>query len=186
MPTLQTYQQTILSAQLIMANLLTANLNKLKIGDEPVYYSTSRQYEYNTIALQYQLNQNDLTSSTTLTIYDRLSGLIGVDTTANVIDPNYQAPNTTIIVTNTSPSFQYMNKTQVNLIYDTGIASYYLPFLNNSGSGFPIGSVPITILLNGVQMEPALNTGFTPQRIYGFANNAGTQVITVTVAVPAP
>lgn len=185
MPTLQTYQQTILSAQLIMANLLTDNLNKLKVGNMSVYYSTIRNYEHNITGLQYQLNQNDLTSSTTLAIYDRLSGLIGVDTTANVIDPNYQAPNTTIIISGiSSPSFQYMNKTQTDLVLDNVSGNYYLPFLNNSNVGFPIGSVPISVELNGVQITPALDATFTPQRIYGFANNAPTQIITVTVAVP--
>lgn len=183
MPTLQTYQQTILSAQLIMANLLTDNLNKLKVGDAPVYYSKIRNFGYNTIGLQYQLNQNDLTSSTTLTIYDRLSGLIGVDTTANVIDPNYQAPNTTIVVDESGANVIMLNKTDTDLVID-GNGNYYLPFLNNSGGGLPIGSVPVSVLLNGVQIEPALDTTFTPQRIYGFANNVAPQTIIVTVVTP--
>lgn len=132
MPTLETYQQTILSAQLIQANLLTANLNKVKIGNGDVNYSRIRNFVYNINGLQYQLNRPDYTSSTTLTIYNRLCGLIGVDTTANVIDPNYQAPNTTIIVEGgsgtivNSNKIPFTNTTTVSLLnYNTAYKVLY-------------------------------------------------------------
>lgn len=122
MPTLQTYQQTILSAQLIMSNLLTANLNKVKIGDGDVSYSRIRNLNYNINGLSFQINRPDYTSDTTITIYNRLCGLIGVDTTANTIDPNYQAPNTTLIVVDSggttvnSNKIPFTNTTNVSLL----------------------------------------------------------------------
>lgn len=185
MPNQSDIQTTILNGEYSLGILTNNNLTIVNSGGLEIKQSFIQWFRLNLQALQDQFNIGDYVSVTTQTIYDRINGFIGIPYNAT-LDPNYQAPNTTIIIDGGggTASFQYMNKTQDNLVYDAGIDSYYLPFLNNSGVGFPIGSVPISILLNGVQMEPALNTGFVPQRIYGFANNAPTQIITVTVAVP--
>lgn len=134
MPSLETYQQTILSAQLIMANLLTANLNQVKIGNGDVNYSRIRNFDYNINGLTYQLNRPDYTSSTTLTIYNRLCGLIGVDTTANTIDPNYQAPNTTLIVTITGGTTVNSNKIPFTNTTNVALTNYKVNYKHLYGN----------------------------------------------------
>lgn len=183
MPNQSDIQTTILNGGYSLGILTNNNLTIVNSGGLEINKNFIQWFRLNLQALQDQFNIGDYISSTTQTLYDRINGFVGIPYGAT-IDPNFQAPNTTIIVEGGTSSFQYMNKTQADLVYDAPNDSYYLPFLNNSGAGFPIGSVPITILLNGVQMEPALNTGFVPQRIYGFANNIAPQIITVTVAIP--
>lgn len=175
---------TLLNAKYALAVYVNNDIVLMNGACQPKSWAVNMAYNAVIKGLEYQNNRQDYTSDLTYSLYKKVVGIAGYTGNIPSIDPNYQAPNTTIIVDITGPSFQYMNKTQADLVYDAPNDSYYLPFLNNSGAGFPIGSVPITIILNDVQMESALNTGFVPQRIYGFANNIAPQIITVTVAVP--
>lgn len=100
MPNLQTYQQTILSASYVAATLVNNNLSLINQGNVPVNEDKINFIRMNVTALQYQMNRPDYTSSTTLTIYDRLNGLIGFDTTVNSLDPNAQIPSTVIVIVN--------------------------------------------------------------------------------------
>lgn len=101
-PTLETYQQTILSAQYVAATLVSNNLALINSGNLPINQDRITYLELNIYALIYQLNRPDYTSNTTLTLYDRLNGLIGFDTTINSLDPNAQIPGTVIVIVNPS------------------------------------------------------------------------------------
>lgn len=176
-------ENTLLAASLMVANLVNENGEILTGGGLTVKWGYINLVQRAINCVQRQYNLSDYVSTPFILAYDRLLNFVGINTGGN-INPNAQGTNTIINVNITGPTFQTLNKTDANLVYDAGADSWYLPFLNNSGAGFPIGSVPVSILLNGVQMEPALNTAFVPQRIYGFANNTPVQIITVTVAVP--
>lgn len=180
MPTQDQIQQAIYSGQLKFANLVNIDRILISNGFQPDSGGLIKKFQNNVKALNYRLILSDYTSKTTQRIYDCLTSLIGVDTTVNTFDPNFQAPNTTIVIETGGVNIVKLNKTDANLVMD-GNGNYYLPFLDNSGVGLPINSVPVSVLLNGVQIEPALDTTFTPQRIYGFANNAAPQTIIVTV-----
>lgn len=179
MPTLDTYQQAILSAQLIAANLCTANLNQIKVGNSDVSYNRIKLFQYYTVGLGFQLNQLDYTSSTTLTIYDRLSSLMGLDTTANVIDPSYQAPNTTIIVeggggTAKSEPIYFTNQTTVTI---TAYQNTYAPQFGNS----PV----LQIYVSNGDGTYSQDTGTTPTITYvgGIIAN-GINTITWSYGLP--
>ncbi|MCW3111362.1 MAG: hypothetical protein JWQ09_5868 [Segetibacter sp.] len=180
MPTQGQIQQTVYSGQLKFANLVNADRILVSNGFQPKNEGLIKQYQNNVIALNYRLTLGDYISKTTIKIYDCLNSLIGVDTTVNTFDPNFQAPNTTIVVSGGGINAVTLNKTAADLVIDVN-GNYYLPFLNNSGVGLPVNSVPVSVLVNGVQIEPALNTTFTPQRLYGFASNVAPQTIVVTV-----
>jgi hypothetical protein len=65
-------------------------------GNEPVKEAQILYLYLNILGLSYQANRPDYTSTTTVTIYNRLLGLIGIDTTVNTLDPNFQNPSTVI------------------------------------------------------------------------------------------
>jgi hypothetical protein len=175
MPTQQTYQQAILSAQLIMANLLTVNLNKVKIGDGDVSYSRIRNFDYNINALTYQLNRPDYTSATTLTIYDRLCSLIGVDTTANTIDPNYQAPNTTLIVTGTGGTTVNSNKIPFSNTTNVALLNYKTTYKHLYGN-----NPTINVYLDGYVEDVA-----TPPTItYEVSGDISSDIVSITWDYP--
>jgi hypothetical protein len=183
MPTQAQIQQTIYSGQLMFANLVNVDRILVSNGFQTENSGLIKQYQNNVQALIYRLNLTDYTSKTTQTIYDRLNSLIGVDTTVNTFDPNYTTPGVVInnIIINEPIT---LNKTAADLVYDSVADAYYLPFLNNNGVGLPLNSVPVSVVLNGVQISPALDETHMPQRLYGFANATPPQVITVTVVTP--
>lgn len=98
MPSQTQVQQTILSAQYKLAKYQQSNLALVNAGSLPKKVCTIDYLNLNTLGLTYRANIGDYTSSLSETLYDRLLGLIGIDTTANVLDPNYQNPTSPIIV----------------------------------------------------------------------------------------
>lgn len=89
-------QNTILSASYLAATLTNKNLQQLNVGNAEVDWTLIRKLVRNTEALTIQYNWGVYSS---LTLYDCLNDLIGFDTTVNSIDPNYQPPSGSIIIT---------------------------------------------------------------------------------------
>lgn len=178
MPTQAQIQATILSASYKNALLMTANNTKLAMGNNNVLWAEARLFNRNIIALGYQYQLEDYTSDQTIAIYDVLNSLIGIDTSTITIDPNYQAPNTNIIVDVPPDNVITVIKSQNDLIED-GVSSgnWYLPFLDANGQPFANGVVPIQITVNGVGIAIQINYAFTPVRLYGFANNSTQSII---------
>lgn len=101
MPTLQQVQDTILSAQLEMANLIESDRLRMVTGCNPKDKGQINRFYYNILSLIYQAyNREDLTSAKTLAFYDCLNTLIGIDTTVNTLDPNFQSDDITIEIIN--------------------------------------------------------------------------------------
>lgn len=100
MATQQQVQDTILSASYLAATLTNNNLQKISVGNDNVDWTLIRKLVRNTEALTIQYNTQTYSS---WTLYNCLNDLIGFDTTVNSIDPNYQPPSGTIVITVTSP-----------------------------------------------------------------------------------
>lgn len=92
MPTQVQVQNTILSAQYKLATYVNTNLNLINSGNLPQNEDTIDYLNLNLLGLEFQANRPDYVSDTTVTIYNRLLGLIGIDTTNNNLDPNFQNP----------------------------------------------------------------------------------------------
>lgn len=120
MPTQQQIQNTLLSAELALANLAVANFTQLSAGDWKLNWSPLRRYNRNIKALNYQYGIQDYTSSTTLQLYDCLNTLIGFDTTVNNLDPNFQTPTSPIIVVQAG-AFGYVQSLNIVFAGVTGI-----------------------------------------------------------------
>lgn len=104
MPTQLQIQNSILSGQLLAANISDANRVQLQ-GANEVDWGFADSLLRNVAALQRQYNLNDYTSDGTLAVYECLNSLIGYDPEVNVIDPNYQPPSGVIIIVETPGDF---------------------------------------------------------------------------------
>jgi len=100
MPSQQEIQDVILSAQYKEAILVQKNYDLVNSGNPQQNYPLINYLRLNITGLSFQLNRPDYTSSTTLTIYDRLQNIIGFDTTINSLDPDAQIPGTVIEIVN--------------------------------------------------------------------------------------
>lgn len=100
MPTQTQVQNTILSGQLQLANLVLDNSTKEANGCNNIDWFQAWRYYLNIQAVQRQYNLADYDSSYFLAVYNCLLNQIGFDPTVNTIDPNYQPPSGTIIITN--------------------------------------------------------------------------------------
>ncbi len=89
-------QNTILSASYLAATLTNKNLQQLNVGNAEVDWTLIRKLVRNTEALTIQYNWGVYSS---WALYDCLNDLVGFDTTVNSIDPNYQPPSGSIIIT---------------------------------------------------------------------------------------
>ena len=179
MPTQSQVQQTILSAQYVMAVQSTGNANNMAAGFKSNGFGFLKKLYCYIQAVKRQYALNDFSSPNFLIVYNCLCKMVGMDTTVNTIDPNYQGPS--FIIDVESPIFAptILNKTEADLV-DAGGGNWYLPYLDSDGNAIPGGIVPVAILSNN-QSIPA--SGFdattTPPRIYGFAsNNSQTIIIT--------
>jgi len=183
MPTQSEIQQTILSAQLIAANKTEANRITLAGGALSAKWGFIRRITRLCIAVLRQYNLQDYTSTNFLIVYDKLVTAIGVDTTVNTIDPNFQNPAFTIGITTPFAPIDIVRSG--NQLLDAGGGNWYLPFLDDNGNPFATSVIPIFITINGVELVGStLDTTSPPappSRIYGFPNNDPTQVIVVTV-----
>lgn len=96
MPTQQQVQTTIQSAQYKLATLTQRNLTLILNGGIAIKENFINYFRLNLHGLQYQNELLDYTSSTTVIIYNRLLGLIGIDTNVYSPDPDYQNPTNPI------------------------------------------------------------------------------------------
>jgi len=92
MPTQAQVQQSILSAQLIAANKTEANRIALVGGSLSAQWGYIYRIQRFINAVLRQYNLGDYSSANFLIAYDCLLNLIGIDTTVNTIDPNFQNP----------------------------------------------------------------------------------------------
>lgn len=134
MPTQTNIENTLLSARYQMAVLCTNNLNLIKVGNNNVLWAAARNYNRNIKALSFLYDIEDYTSSTAISLYNCLNKQIGIDTTVNTIDPNYQAPNTTIIINAgsgnvSSEPIYFTNQTVVTI---TSYQAVYAPLFGNN------------------------------------------------------
>jgi len=133
MPTTDEVQNTILSGEWKLANIVLVNTNDEANGCTNVDWFNAWQFYLNIQAVQRQLNLNDLTSAEFLQVYDCLRNLIGIDPNVNVIDPNYQPPNGNIVVINPAsyeppiPYIPYTDFDPVTQQPDLGRYIYYQP-----------------------------------------------------------
>lgn len=172
MPTLQQFQNVILSAELQMANLIEADRLKFVIGKTPTDAKEIDRYNNNILALSHQVyGRVDYTSLTTLSLYDCLNNLVGVDTSTATLDPNYQAPNTTIVIEQGGATTANLFFSEAQLV-DSGGGNWYLPYSDPR--------TPLLLLVNGVMVPINIDENFSPARIYGFASNSP-QSIQLTV-----
>lgn len=177
MPTQQQIQNLVLASGLEMANLIESDRLQMAIGGISCNDAKISRYRKNIIALGYQLNPQDYTSSNTLILYDCLNDINGLNTSTATIDPNYQAPNTVINIINEGGAITYTY--DQTFLIDAGSGNWYLLYKKPDRSLF-ITQVPVQLTINGVSSGFTWDNTFSPSRIYGFANNL-TQSIELTV-----
>jgi hypothetical protein len=282
MPTPQQVQTTIQSAKYKLATWTQKNLNLILNGGVAINEQLINYFRLNLHGLQYQQKRADYTSNTTIIIYNRLLGLIGIDTNVYSRDPDYQNPTNPVVNTvtvvgfndqkyefdttvtpdnpqwilanyhanyyplfgnnpdlaiyieegdfvgdeQTPPIIEYavdgnVNSDILSITYDfppgVGAKGYVriagkAPSSGNSGSSTPgggnastltfnqsnlledgtgsgnwylplvigVNQNPIFTTSNGVSLSATYDKTFSPNRLYGFANN-DTQVIKVTI-----
>ncbi len=178
MPNQANIQDAILNGDYKLATLVNNNLTLINSGGVAIKEPFITFFKLSIKGLTYRYDVADYTSSTAITLYDRVTALTGIPASAT-IDPNFQAPNTTIIIEATPDNVQSFIKSEADLI-DDGFGGYYLPFLNGDDQPFAVGVVPIQLTVDGVGLALQPNYSFDPMRLYGFANNA-TQTIILTV-----
>jgi len=100
MPTQTQIQNTILQAQQQAAGIILANTVSEQGGATNVNWWPSTLWYFNITALTKQYNLGDYTSNQCIAVYDCLNVMLGLDTSVVSIDPNYQPPSGTIIITN--------------------------------------------------------------------------------------
>lgn len=98
MPNQTDIQNAILNGSYALGVLTDNNYNLINKGQLSVRENFIQFFRLNLQALQDQYNLGDYTSSTTVTIYDRVNGFIGVPFNVTV-DPNFQTPGVVYNIT---------------------------------------------------------------------------------------
>lgn len=173
MPTQTQIQNVILSAQLRIQQLVETN-RLILVGGGNIAETKWRQAEWLKLVMNPLIrhyNLQDYTSSTTQTLYNCLLQKIGVDTTLNNIDPNFQTAGIIIDVIPSGFEPTFITYTQANLVSD-GQGGYYLPLVGANGL------TVVSVSSNGVGLSgltPIYTTN--PTNLYGFANNSAQSII---------
>lgn len=152
MPTQAQIQKTILSAKLKSANLTNANLTMLAGGTSSVKWGYIKRIRYFTKAVVRQYNLLDYSSANFLLVYDCLVNLIGLDTTTNTIDPNYNNPNIIINVSFTMPppvEITYGSMTLSGTRYDNPLWKGLNPFMVVDNTTWLENGVDYSLLSTG-------------------------------------
>lgn len=174
MPNQSQIQQTILNGSYALSTLVNNNLNLVNSGGLPIERDYISYFNLSLQGLIYQYQNLNYTSSTTVTLYQRINAFVGVPYGAQV-DPNFQ--NSNIIINSESSGFEPITETftEANLVdADPPNGNWYLPVtLVNSQR-----VVSVTINNVGFTVTPDYTT--SPARLYGFANN-DSQSIVVTI-----
>lgn len=143
MPSQQAIQDTILNASYKVSQLTVTNYNLIQTGSLAVKEDLINYIHLNITALQYQYSSSLYTTSTTVTLYNRLNYFIGIPAGA-VVNPNFVFPGTTIIVegggtTVNSNKYPFTNTTSIGL-YTYNILYKHL-YGNNPSVSFWIDDV---------------------------------------------
>jgi len=173
MPTLEQISTDVNSAKVYYVNKAAILVNNLKQGFGSA--GSIKPLKRLIMALTFQINMG-VVDADTETMYKCLleatNGFVGDYS----YDPSVKIPGETIIIqpggyTPPSP----LSFTQADLINGgtEDEPNYYLPFSAT-------GVVPSLITVNGVSIAYTVESGYTPPRIYGFANN-DTQTIIVNL-----
>lgn len=86
----QTQVETVINnAQYYLATLVNSNLTAILSGSKAVKKEFINYFRLNLLGLEYQDARQDYTSQTTITLYTRLLGMLGINTSIP-LDPNYQ------------------------------------------------------------------------------------------------
>lgn len=99
MPNPTQVNNAISGAQNAFSLRQNAELSLINTGNTPANEPEQTYLRLNIIAMIYQVNRGDYTSSVTNIIYSRLLSLIGFSGGVPYVDPNYQPSNTIIIIT---------------------------------------------------------------------------------------
>lgn len=100
MPTQSQIQNTLLQSQLAAANIILDNTLAEIGGNSNINWLSAVRFYINIFSLEKQFLSGDYTSNGTISIYDCLNNLLGLDNSMITIDPNYQPPSGQIIKVN--------------------------------------------------------------------------------------
>jgi hypothetical protein len=172
MPTSSQISTTIFNGQTALGYLTNANYTLVSQGQEASKPDFVQWFRLNLQGLIDQYAIGDYTSSTTVTLFNRINTFVGIPIGATV-DPAFENPNVTIIVNPPfTPTPPYVT-TQASLIQD-GNGVWYLPT-----PPLIANQIPVQVTVVGVleySFPPDMTNNNT--RIYGFSDNS-TAVITV-------
>lgn len=181
MPTQQQVQDKILAASLKAADMTANVLQAEENGLPNTGWSFIKQITRFITAVTREYTLGDYDSPNFLLAYDCLCKFTG-EYGGGTIDPNFNYPGIIIDVTETFTPTPPYNKTQANLVYDSGAGQWYLPFLDNNGNLPPQNTVPVLVTTSASEGSFSFQfiDNVSPSRIYGFGSN-DTQTIVVYV-----
>lgn len=169
-------QNTLLTAQLKLANMVDANVVAEMGGNLSIKWTSIKKATRGVNVVANRIGLGDTSSSAFQSAYACLTAFIGTFA-GGAIDPNAQNPNTIIEVI--LPFTITLNRTDDDLIDAVppqGV--WYLPFVDDSAK--PITNrVPVSVTDNGVSFDYRFDETTVPARIYGFATGDPTQAIIV-------
>ena len=157
MPSKNAISATLLNASYKLAMLTYGNYQLVQSGKLPVQEEYINYFQLNLTGLQYQYDNSLYTTTTTITLYNRVNNLIGLPKNI-IIDSNFQSPNSTIVIE--GPGLQPIEFT---ILAGTAIPYNYsyiltaqpdVTFLISNGSGLTsYGTTNITYNLVGGVMS---------------------------------
>jgi hypothetical protein len=164
MPNQATIQTTILDAKYKLATLANSNLNLILSGGLAVNEPFINYFNLNLQGLIYQNDVEDYTSDTTIILYDRLIGFIGMPAGV-MVDPNFQNPGITIIVDSpiggTAPmDIPYTAFDSATQQGDGGRYIYYNDALAGLNPMIQVAAPGLTALFSGTDYEIIPSGGF--------------------------
>lgn len=155
MPTQQQIQNTLLSASQQMSALLGANLNKLKVGNSDVKWAQIRQFKKYIKGLTFQYDMAQYDTTQTISLYECLNTMIGINPSMAVVNPNYQSDNTTIIVDGEVGTIFNSNKIPFTNTTSVGLLNYNIAYKSIYGNN-PILSIYVTGYTQDEQTPPTI------------------------------
>lgn len=187
MPSNTQIQNTLLSARLLMANMVLTNVNAETGGDLNVDWHPATRYYLNIKALQRQFNLGDYISANTVAIYDCLNTLMGYNIAPNVIDPNYHIPGSIINIVTPVSVFNESGPIYFNLT----VSPYVLTISNWQTNYYPLyGDKPALLMIVTVDNssgQPVWTQDTATVPTYSFVgNDPGQHTTDITWTFGAP
>ncbi len=132
---------------------MNQNLTLINSGMLPTNTALINFLNLNILGLMFQSNRPDYTSQTTVTIYNRLLELIGIDTANNNLDPNFQNEANTIIVVD-SGNFTQSARIPFGLTYSLTLNNWPTLYFPTYGDN-PEIQIFVGDNVNGFQQDTA-------------------------------